>query len=382
MYEGKIMFKEKKALLKNRNILLVLNLIRRANGISRVELSKTIMQTTASITKVTKKLIDSGFVIEEGNFDNHNGRPAKILKLNEKIGNIITLYFDGELIRVILYTPYMNKLYEDNEICCLSSKEEIMAKTFNIIETLIKISELDIMGVGIYLNWSLYNQKEDSVIFKWIKTDFVQLIKAKFSFAVYIEDDVKAMAIGEKTFGIAKKYENFFLIKIDNRVGGAIYINNDLYRGKNNNTGEFGHIFIEGNNRKCTCGKLGCLETLISNNSLEEKYFFKTRKQMKIEEIYSNSITDIYARELVNDAAKLIAKALISTISIIRPQLIIVVGELSKSAPYINDLISREIGETYFINGNEKLEISGSSFGDEGANLGAGSLLLENIFGN
>ncbi|HBT50750.1 MAG TPA: hypothetical protein DEA49_01355, partial [Petrotoga sp.] len=53
--------------------------------------------------------------------------------------------------------------------------------------------------------------------------------------------------------------------------------------------GEIGHIVYPGNNKRCTCGKVGCVETLLSGRYLREKVYEKNN------EISLNNIKD-YAK--------------------------------------------------------------------------------------
>ncbi len=55
-------------------------------------------------------------------------------------------------------------------------------------------------------------------------------------------------------------------------MGGGIVIDGKIRRGLNGNAGEFGHIVIPGNEKKCTCGKTGCIETLLSGRFISKKY--------------------------------------------------------------------------------------------------------------
>ena len=53
-------------------------------------------------------------------------------------------------------------------------------------------------------------------------------------------------------------------------VGGAIVLDGKLYAQPLPLSGELGHSPVEGNRRRCGCGNIGCLETLVSQRGLLE----------------------------------------------------------------------------------------------------------------
>ena len=53
-------------------------------------------------------------------------------------------------------------------------------------------------------------------------------------------------------------------------IGAGIIYNGELYRGSNHIAGEFGHTLIDIKGEKCSCGRIGCLETVASGKALVE----------------------------------------------------------------------------------------------------------------
>lgn len=64
--------------------------------------------------------------------------------------------------------------------------------------------------------------------------------------------------------------QNAFYLSLNNSVGGSIIINNHLYGGDLNRSGEIGHMTIipEGG-KTCYCGKPGCLDTVCNTGVLD-----------------------------------------------------------------------------------------------------------------
>ena len=370
-------------ILKNKNALKLLELIKNNSEISRADLAKKTELTPASITKIVQKLINEEIVVELGLGDSTGGRPPKILKLNNKAGNFISIYLASDYIELVLYDLGINKIYEYKHDIWIRTKNKIIDDIVAMIERAIETSRVKVLGIGIAVNGLVDTKSGISVYsphYKWNNVNLVKILEEKFNIKVYVENDVRAMAMGEKSYGIAKKSENFVVINIENGVGSALYLNNQIYRGTHFGAGEFGHIPIEDNEQRCSCGKKGCLETLVNNQNLEDKYFNLTEKNLKAWEIYEEyNKGNKIAVQLVENIAVVLAKGLVPLVNILNPDLIIIVGDINRAQDKLYKIIIKELKNRTFGNLSDSLNIVSSSFGKESANKGAVSFLMENI---
>ncbi|MFJ7754564.1 ROK family protein [Peribacillus muralis] len=63
---------------------------------------------------------------------------------------------------------------------------------------------------------------------------------------VTVENDVNCVALAEKWKGKAKDHQHFLCMTVGTGVGGAIFINDQLYRGVSFGAGEFGYMITHG----------------------------------------------------------------------------------------------------------------------------------------
>lgn len=378
------MYKTNEKLLKNKNVLEILELIKNTGGISRADLAKEINLTPASITKITKKLMDNSLVCEIGLGESSGGRPPRILELNKEAGNLISLYLAPNYIEVTLYDLHLNKIYEEKKEIWIRTKSKVLSLIKTLLTNAINQTNKEILGVGIAANGIVDAKKGISIYsphYNWSNVDLKSFVEEEFSLRAYVENDVRAMAIGENNYGMGKGVENFIVINIENGVGSALYLNGKIYRGSFNGAGEFGHIPIEGNELRCSCGKKGCLETLVTNEQIElvfEENFGEKIKAKEIYERYKNDVRE--GRKIVEDISKTLAKGLVPLINILDPQRIILVGDINNGGEKIYKLIKKELNKRTFSNLGENLEILENSFGHQSANMGAISLVMENLF--
>ena len=107
--------------------------------------------------------------------------------------------------------------------------------------------------------------------------------------------------------------------------------------------GILGHITVEHNGRKCTCGRRGCLEAYASAGAVVRTYQEKTGYELSAREIFGRVRTgERAAKETVALFTHYLAEGLVSLVNVLRPEIIVIGGGVSESA----DLFLGELRET------------------------------------
>lgn len=372
-------------ILNNLNASNILQIIYKEKQISRADLAKRTSLTRAGITKLTKKLLDGGFVKETGVLESSGGRPAKILEIKEDFGNIITLNLAPNYIEAILYNTKLEILSKEKLVLWIKTRDLLLESIIKITNKLVAFSHNEIIGIGLAVNGLVDSEKGISIFsphYKWKNVNLKEIMEKEFHTNIYVENDVKAMAMGEKYYGITQESQNFILVNIEHGVGSALYINDRILNGNSNGAGEFGHLPIESNNKYCKCGKKGCLETLINNENIEENYLNIFNEKLSAQEIYinfKNNKSESFS--IVKDAVKNLAIGLTPIINIINPQCLVINGDITLGGPAIYDMLKKELHSRTFVNLSDNLLIEPSILSGNGASIGVARTILNNYIG-
>jgi glucokinase len=106
----------------------------------------------------------------------------------------------------------------------------------------------------------------------WHYVPLKQMLSGRLNLPVFVEHDAKAAAVGEYHYGAGRGARNMVYIVVGTGVGAAIIMNGELYRGEHNSAGEVGHITIDPQGERCSCGSVGCVETFVSGPGLARAY--------------------------------------------------------------------------------------------------------------
>src|SRR5258708_15264561 len=98
----------------------------------------------------------------------------------------------------------------------------------------------------------------------WRNFPLAESIRNLHLVPVRVENDANAAALAEVKWGVARGYHNVFYLCIGTGIGTGIVFDGVIYHGRTGAAGEGGHMGIDGDGPRCSCGKRGCIEVLAS----------------------------------------------------------------------------------------------------------------------
>ena len=106
-------------------------------------------------------------------------------------------------------------------------------------------------------------------IHQWRNFPLRERLSTYTGLPVFGDGDAKALALAEGWLGAARGVDNFMAMVVSTGVGGGIVLNGELLDGETGNAGHVGHVIVEPNGRRCSCGGRGCLEAEASGPAIE-----------------------------------------------------------------------------------------------------------------
>ncbi len=343
--------------------LKILELIKAKNGISRIDISREFGITPAAVGKVINEFLEKKIIIEEREGESTGGRKPSLLNINkDKIGNILGVYFAPTFVQVTIGDIDGN-IFSTRRYRLGDLGGDIVGSTEEIIEKELTKNR-DVEVISVVMNGLVDSERGVSIFSPHYNTKNISIVERfqkKFRKKVYLENDVRVMALVEKVFGECRDNQNFVVLNVEEGVGGSIYLNDMLYHGYGSMSGELGHMVVKRNSlEKCSCGKRGCLETEVSNRAIIKKIMAQIRinnqysslkkvldegKKLEIKDVLEGvEERDMLSLSVVGEAIQYIAYALDMIISVINPEKIILYGEFFQNK-YIFKSLLNEIGK-------------------------------------
>jgi glucokinase len=105
-------------------------------------------------------------------------------------------------------------------------------------------------------------------IHSWRSFPLKARLEAALDLPVHIDNDAKALALGEGWLGAAAGVADFIAMVVSTGVGAGIVLDGRLLGGADGNAGHLGHVIVEPDGRQCACGAFGCLEAEASGTGI------------------------------------------------------------------------------------------------------------------
>lgn len=177
---------------------------------------------------------------------------------------------------------------------------------------------------------------------------------------VYGDGDGKALAMAEGWTGAAKGYDNYCVITVATGVGGGIVLDGELLDGASLNAGHIGHIIVDPNGRRCSCGARGCLEAEASGTAIEA--------------ITGRSPTEP-TYDIMQRTGRLVGRAAASLCNLLDLDLVVIGGgvALGFAATFFN-AAQEELSSDARLPYSRQARITPTRLGDRGPLIGAGAI--------
>jgi fructokinase len=147
-------------------------------------------------------------------------------------------------------------------------------------------------------------------------------------------NDAGCAALSEAEDGAGQGYDTVFGLILGTGVGGKLVTGGHLLNGAHGLMGEFGHLPLpfressDGPVVSCSCGQQGCIDKSVSGPSLARLYEAMTGKKSPPKVIEAARAGEADALRVIDQYITTLAKALVTVIHVLDPDIIVVSGGL------------------------------------------------------
>ncbi len=150
--------------------------------------------------------------------------------------------------------------------------DDLFATLMALVETVAPASErAALAGCGVGTGGPMTPQGESVSplnIAQWREFPLRARLVDALGLDVYVDNDAKALALGEGWRGAARGSANYLAMVVSTGVGGGVVLDGRLLDGAGGNAGHIGHMIVEPGGRLCGCGAHGCLEAEASGTAI------------------------------------------------------------------------------------------------------------------
>lgn len=385
-------------LVRRLNRSLVLDLIRRKGPISRADVKRITGLNFTTVTNAVTDLMAEGLVQEVGLGTSSGGRKPVLLTLNPTARYVLGCELQSAKLVVGLFDLAGHLVVRaDLPMRPTDPPEAVVERIATAADQVVKKAGVRpglVEGLGVAAPGPL--DPNEGVLLTppnlhgWQSVPLRQMLESATGLPVTVEKDGNAAALGEVWFGVGQSVQDLMLIIVDDGIGAGMTVGGRLYRGSIGGAGEIGHMTIDLDGPRCSCGNYGCLEAIASGFALGRKAQEMIRRGVhsllaEAEEIGSAELLaaaeagDELATDLLDECGRILGIAIANIVNLYNPELIVLAGRLAQRSDLVLDR-AVELGRARaFSVLSEHVRIRRSALGERFLVAGAASLVLSEL---
>ena len=220
----------------------------------------------------------------------------------------------------------------------------------------------------------------------WEDVRLGEILRERWGCQVFVENDANLAVLGEWRFGGGRGAHHIIMLTLGTGIGGGIMVDDRLVRGALGLVGELGHIPIQLDGPRCSCGQLGHLEAFASGPAIARQvrdqgglaHPASTGEATAEEVAAAARAGDPVALSVLQTAAHALGTALAGLVHTFNPERIILGGGVARAGgPFLEDVKRSTFAALMDPVFGEGLDLLPSALGDEAALLG-GLALVQN----
>lgn len=368
--------------------------------ISRADISRKTGLSIPAILKIVEGLHEDGFLHEIGEGESSGGRKPVLLDINPKGAYAVGVELTPDHIRGAIVSLDFEIVGRGSQaIDPESGYEAILDQIVDLINRIVATSKIDssmIVGAGI-AHPGVMGEDSGKILLasnlkSWKDVPLGEDLEQRLGFSVALEVDARVLALAEKWLGGAAEIKNFLTVDVDYGLGSGLVIDGRNYRGARGIAGELGHMVTQPNGFPCTCGKTGCLETMVAYPAIIRdaaknpgplllKLCGGDVKRLRIEHIIEAAgRNDRSSLQAIEQSAHALGAALGNLLNCIDMEAVFITSALRQVGEKYLAPLREEFGKYFLLPQERPVKILFSTLGGDSQLLGAAILILKDVF--
>ncbi|HKN83633.1 MAG TPA: ROK family transcriptional regulator [Pyrinomonadaceae bacterium] len=348
------------------NRRIVLNLIRTHQPLSRADLARYSGLQRSTVSVIAEQLIKERWITEGANGHTPRGRRPRFLHLNKERVGIIGINIRPITTTLALADLDANFLAQDSLPTPPDPKQFVAELVPRVRKLMRTRPELTCEGIGVSLPGRV-DLATKRLVFApnlgWQDFDLKTPLEKATRLPVELENAANSCALSEICFGRrAEGLRNLVVVTVSEGIGCGLILNHQLVQGSTGTAGEFGHAAVVPDGLECSCGNRGCWE-MYASNSAAIRYYTQAaspaRGTKRRSETAEKTINfehllrlaeqgDSKAIEALQQMAKYLGMGIAPIVAGLAPDMIVVVGEVTRAWGQVGPLIKETVKQHSF----------------------------------
>lgn len=299
----------------------LLHRIRRAEQITRLELSQHLAISNSRVCDLVRKMLDDGQLLEPNTRTDRRGRGGVPVRINPQFGHLVGFDMDARRMRLAVVDFAGDLVWHTYEkFAPPHNREGVIEMVLNFIERglgEIRSQFPNLLGIGLAAPGFVDVRRGVLMRFDLLEAardlPLRQLVAEQTGLPCVMEWNIRALALAEWNSGAARQLESFVFLGLRSGAGVGIVIDGKLYMGSHGLSGKVAFVPAEIGSDP---GQSKVLQDFVSENALGIDV---EAKNFQVEESKARRAGEMIGMQLAAMAALFDPQAFVLGGSVLQP---------------------------------------------------------------
>ncbi|MBB6545636.1 ROK family transcriptional regulator [Nonomuraea rubra] len=301
--------------------------------LSRAEVARRLALSPSALTKLTRPLIEAGYLLEATGEDGPAtvGRPSQPLQVDASRMSFVGIKLTEDELFAVRTDLSATVHGETSRPLADHGIEHVLGRIVEAVEEL-TVPERPLSAVGISLAGTATPSDpvvHTSPFLGWSQLPLAELVERAVHVPTVLDNDVRALTAVQQWFGAGVGHSSFALVTVGAGLGCGLVIGDRLVTGRSGATGLVGHLQIDDRGPLCERGHRGCARAYASSPSIRRSIATTIdRPELTFDDCLALAADGHpVARRVLDEAGAALGQVVATVANITGPELVVLSGE-------------------------------------------------------
>lgn len=313
----------------------------------RAEIARALGLSRASLTRVTRNLLDHGLMVEGAlEVRGSTGRPSELLGVNSSSRHLLGVKLTGSSA-FFAVTDLTGQVVASAEESLHARDVDAVVRQIADYRSAIAEDYPDIVAAGVCIAGDIatIGGRElviDSAFLGWNEVPLHDVLTQVLRMPVAVQNDVRALTEAEHLFGAGAGSDTFALVTVGTGIGFGFTVHGQVVNGQTGHAGRVDHLAVDGSGPLCGLGHRGCASAYLPSSAIVDA--LRTPGVDYDDAVTRARAADPAALRAFADAGRALGVIIGTVANMLDPDRIVLTGDgiavVELAGPHIHDAIA------------------------------------------
>ncbi|MGW8483130.1 ROK family protein [Microbacterium sp. NPDC055903] len=296
----------------------------------RAEIARRLALSRASLTRITRQLVDGGFLAEgEIRLVGQTGRPSEMLSVRPEALHFLGIKLTGDRLYGVVTDLSAQIVATEEQPIVSADPADVVRQIASVAQGFVEAGH-DLSAAGIALAGRASQGPDGAVVERsafldWTDVPLGSMVTEAIGLPCAVENDVQALTATEHWFGAGAGIDDMALITVGVGIGCGLVVGGRVVDGAHARAGQVSHMIVDEAGPYCGLKHRGCVSSMLVNAAISNAV--RRTEDEYAEAVESARSGDAIAQAAFADAGRALGALIAAVVNLVDPKKVVLTGD-------------------------------------------------------